>query len=383
MSPSLAVRLADATPWLFLDVAVPGLLLFLLSRLWIMVAPDLGRRLGRRVLGIGLPLLLVASVLGHVAAPAKALELSEGVDFTAFFVCLPLGIVWLGSLLLRLAGRVLGKARAVRMRELTRAAEWSRVAAVTLPVLGLVALIQWDLGRDEVKALRRRADDLRKMVQALEATEAKAAEFAREREQLAERVKTLHLIVPRSPALEELVSRIGRQASEYGIEIVGWSSTAGEDQGVLEGHPLTLVLSGDLGRLNELVKRGEKLTRLFVWERVSVRDARATAHLVAYSAPDRPAAPSRDVCAHPVSQVWLWPYTEQVRVARAEVDRLCADRSRHAETRSQVEEFNSTRARVRELIEAIERVRGGRRVPEIVVETEPPPLEAPVPSKKT
>ena len=104
MSPSLAVRLADATPWLFLDVAVLGLLLFLLSRLWIMVAPDLGRRLGRRVLGIGLPLLLVASVLGHVAAPAKALDLSEGVDFTAFFVCLPLGIVWLGSLLLRLAG---------------------------------------------------------------------------------------------------------------------------------------------------------------------------------------------------------------------------------------------------------------------------------------
>ena len=58
-------------------------------------------------------------------------------------------------------------------------------------------------------------------------------------------------------------------------------------------HPLTLVLSGDLGRLKELVKRGEKLAGLFVRERVNVRDARATAHLVAYSAPDRPAVPPK------------------------------------------------------------------------------------------
>ena len=58
-------------------------------------------------------------------------------------------------------------------------------------------------------------------------------------------------------------------------------------------HPLTLVLSGDLGRLKELVKRGKKLARLFVRERVNVRDARATAHLVAYSAPDRPAVPPK------------------------------------------------------------------------------------------
>jgi Tfp pilus assembly protein PilO len=377
------VRLADATPRLFLDVAVPGLMLFLLSRLWVMVAPELGLRLGRRVLGIGLPLLLVASVVGHVAAPTRALQLSEGVDFTAFFVCLPLGIVWLGCLLLRLVRRLLGRTQAAQVRGLTRAAEWFRVCAVTLPVLGLVALFQWDLGRDEVKALSRRAEDLRKLVRALEATEAKAEEFAREREQLAERVKTLHLIVPRSPGLEELVSRIGRQASEYGIEIVDWSGAAGEDQGVLQGHPLTLVLSGDFGRLKELVERGEKLARLFVWERVRVGDSRATAHLVAYSAPDRPAAPSRDVCAHPISQVWLWPYTEKVRLARAEVDWLCADRSRHAETRAQVEDFNSTRARARELIEAIEKIREGRRLSEIVVEAEPPPEEVPVPSKKT
>jgi hypothetical protein len=236
VSSRLAVRLADATPRVFLDVVVPGLMLFLLSRLWAMVAPGLGRRLGRRALAIGLPLLLVASVVGHVASPARALDLSEGVDFTAFVICLPLGIVWLGWLLLRLARRVLGQVRTVHARERTGAAEWFRVGAVTLLVFGLVALLQWDLGRDEAKALSRRAGDLNTMIRALEATEAKAAEFSREREQLAERVETLHLIVPRSPQLEELVSRIRRQASEYGIEIVEWSGTTDEGQGVLQGH---------------------------------------------------------------------------------------------------------------------------------------------------
>ena len=377
------MRLADATPRVFLDVVVPGLMLFLLSRLWAMAAPGLGRRLGRRALAIGLPLLLVASVVGHVASPARALDLSEGVDFTAFVICLPLGIVWLGWLLLRLARRVLGQVRTVRARELTRAAEWFRVGAVTLPVLGSVALLQWDLGRDEAKALSRRAGDLRTMVRALEATEAKAAEFSREREQLAERVETLHLIVPRSPQLEELVSRIRRQASEYGVEIVEWSGTTDEGQGILQEHPLTLVLSGDLRRLQDLVQRGEKLARLFVWQSVRVGDDRATALLVAYSAPDRPAALSRDVCAHPVSQVWLWPYTAKLQIARAEVDQLCADRARHAATQAQVDAFTATRTRVRELIEAIEKVRDGRKPPEIVVEPAPPPAEEPVRPKTT
>jgi hypothetical protein len=143
------------------------------------------------VLVIGLPLLLVASVVGHVAAPARAAELSEGVDFTGLFVCLTLGTVWLGALLLWLARRLLRRGRTVRPRERPRAVEWARVGGVTLPVLGLIALVQWDLGRDEAKALGRRASDLRTIVRALEATEAKAEEFARERERLAERLETL------------------------------------------------------------------------------------------------------------------------------------------------------------------------------------------------
>jgi hypothetical protein len=383
VSSTLAVRLADATPRVFLDVVVPGLMLLLLAGLWAMAAPGLGRRLGRRVLAIGLPLLLVASTVGHVAAPAKALELSEGVDFTAFVISLPLGIVCLVWLVVRLARRILGRVGTVRARELTRAGEWFRVGAVTVPVLGMVALFQWDLGRDEAKALNGRAGDLRTMIRALEVTEAKAAEFSREREELAARVETLHLVVPRTPQLEELVSRIRRLASEYGIEVVEWSGTTDDGQGVLQAHQLSLVLSGDLGRLKDLVQRGEKLARLVVWEAVRVRDARATALLVAYGAPDRPAASSRDVCAHPASQVWLWPYTAKLRIARAEVDELCADRARHATTQAQVDAFTAMRARVRELIAAIEKVRDGRRSPEIVVEPTPPPAEEPLRPKTT
>jgi hypothetical protein len=383
VSSTLAVRLADATPRVFLDVVVPGLMLVFLSGLWTMAAPGLGRRLGRRVLAIGPPLLLVASVVGHVTAPARALDLSEGVDFTAFVLCLPLGVVCSCWLLLRLARRVLGRVRAVPARASTRGVEWFRVVAVTLPVLGLIALLQWDLGRDEATALSLRAGALRATIRALEATEARAAEFSREREELAARVEALHRIVPRSPELEELVSRMRERATECGIEIVEWSGTADDGQDVLQGHQVTLVLSGDLRRVKELVQRGEKLARLVVWQKVRVRDDTATASLVAYSAHDQPVAPSRDVCAHPASRVWLWPYTAKLRVARAEVDELCADRTRHAATQAQVDAFSATRARVRELIAAIEKVRDGRQPPEIVVEPATPPAEEPLHPRTT
>jgi hypothetical protein len=81
--------------------------------------------------------------------------------------------------------------------------------------------------------------------------------------------------------------------------------------------------------------------------------------------------------------VWLWPYTEKLRVARAEVDQLCADRAGHATIQAQVDDFTAKMARVRELIAAIEKVRDGRRLPEIEVDRRPPLREAPVRPKTT
>lgn len=385
MSPGIGVRLADATPWIFLDVVVPGLALFLLSRVWGMVAPGLGRWLGRRVLAFGLPLVLVASVVGHVVAPAEALALSDGVDFTAFVLCFPLGAVWLAALLVRLT-RWLLKREAAPRQGLTPAAEWLRVGAVTLPVLGIVGLVQWDAARDEVKATERRAGDLRKIVRALEATEQKAAEFARERELLAEKLEVLHRIVPRSPEVSQLVSRLESQAGEYGMQLLEWSSTAGEAGAVLQPHEVTLVLGGEVERLRDLVERSHKLARLLAWRRITVRAGRATALVAFYSAPDKaPAPPRRDACTHPRGKVWLWPYTAKVRVARAEVDELCTERERLAATRAQVDEFQAGKARLQELVSAIEKVRESRSVPQVVSEPElRPPAEAPpLPTKTT
>jgi hypothetical protein len=185
--------------------------------------------------------------------------------------------------------------------------------------------------------------------------------------------------------LAELVARLEAQAREYRIQLLEWSSAPGEEQDVLQEHPLTLILGGDLTRLRDLIERSEKLARLLAWQRVTVRAGKATALLTAYSAPDRPAAPaSRDTCVHPARRVWLWPYTAKLLAARAAVDDLCAARARHATTQSQVDDYQSKKARLTELIEAVEKVHDGRTVPEIVTETEPPPAEEePLPAQRT
>src|SRR5262249_60863824 len=108
MTPDLAVRLADATPLVFMDVVVLEVTLFLLSRMWVMVAPRLGRRVARWALLLGLPLLLVASTVVHVAAPAAAQGGAGGGEFTSFFFCISLRVVWLGGVLYRLVRRDLG-----------------------------------------------------------------------------------------------------------------------------------------------------------------------------------------------------------------------------------------------------------------------------------
>jgi Tfp pilus assembly protein PilO len=382
VSPGIPERLADATPWVTIDVLVVGLAFFLLSRVFGLVAPRLARTLTRRGLGLGLPLLLLVSVVGHVAEPEAALALSDGVGFTAFVLCFLLSGAWLAALLYRLVRRLLTRAAPARERSLTRGAEWRRVAAVTAPVAMVVALVQWDAARDEVKAIERRAQDLRTVIRALEATEKKSEEFARERERLEEKLDVLYAITPRSPELAPLVSQLEARAAEYGMSVLDWSSATGQTRDVLQEHRLTLVLEGSLERLSELVERTGRMSRLLSWQRIGVRAGRATATLSSYSVRETEAAPGRDSCVHPRSKVWLWPYTAKVRAARAEVDGLCAERARHDATRAQVDDFQSGRKRLEELVQAIEKVRQEWRVPPIVVERAPP-AEAPPPPRKT
>ena len=152
---------------------------------------------------------------------------------------------------------------------------------------------------------------------------------------------------------------------------------------MLVEQQLTLDLGGDLARLKDLVERTRRMSRLLTWRRITIRAGRGKALISVYSAPERNAALRRDVCVHPRSKVWLWPYTEKVRVARAQVDELCTERQRHAETRAHVDEFQERKARLEGLILAIEKVHKDWRVPEIAVEDDTP-AEAPgLPSKTT
>ena len=152
---------------------------------------------------------------------------------------------------------------------------------------------------------------------------------------------------------------------------------------MLREHELTLVLDGSLERLRELVERTRKMSRLLSWQRIRVRAGRATAIVSSYSARETETAPGGDPCVHPRSKVWLWPYTAKLHVARAEVDQLCAELARHDATRAEVDDFQSKRKRLGELVQAIEKVRREWRVPPIVVEPEPPAEAPPAPIKRT
>ena len=101
MRPGVGVQLADATPWIVLDVVVPGLTLFLLSRVWVMVAPASDAGFGDGRWSFGCRCCSSASITGRVAAPEEATALSDGIDFTAFVLCFPLGAVSLGACCIR------------------------------------------------------------------------------------------------------------------------------------------------------------------------------------------------------------------------------------------------------------------------------------------
>jgi len=384
VSGSFGARLADATPWVILDVVELAVFVFLVSRLWVVFVPTLGRRLARYTLAIAVPLLLVASVTGHMAAPQKAAALSDGVGFTVFLVSIPIGVWWSGALVIRWTRRLLRRQESTGTPHLRRATEWLRVGVVTVPVVGLVALVQWQLCRDETKALDRRAEALRTTIKALEITEKKADEFDREWQLLAEKLELLAKMVPRSPAVEEFVTRFDTLAAEYEMKVVDWSGgdPAGPTRDVLQEYSVTVMLSGQVERLRDLAERSYKVARLVVWQRASVHDRNATVRLSIYAAPDRAATKRHDSCVDPLSKVWLWPYTAKLRIAHVEIDRLCSERARHAATQAKVDDFTVKKYRLEELVNAIESLRAKRRLPEIEVEPGATATAAPVTRKE-
>jgi Tfp pilus assembly protein PilO len=378
----MGVRLADATPWVIADIVAAVAVGFLISRLWAAYAPVLGRRLGRHLVWVAVPLLCVVSVVAHVVAPERAQALTEGIDSTAILVALPLAMWWVGILAFRLARRVLRGHQAPAGRSLERGAEWRRVALVLAPVVGLAILVQWGFCVDATEKLEKRGEKLKRMVRALEGTEAQADEFAHERQLLAERLEALYGITPRAPAVEELVKELSVLAADFDLSVVGWTSEPGRRDGVLQEHVVTLVLDGDVARLRDFAVRSRRMVRLINWRRASIHERRATARLSVYSALEGPPARRADICRlSRENLIWLWPYTSKVEAARAEVEELCAEHAAHAGTVAQIDDFQAKKASLEDLIQAIEKVRAEDGLPEIVNEPEesggaPPPPPA-------
>ena len=248
---------------------------------------------------------------------------------------------------------------------------WIVLASASASVVALATFSQARLCTSETRAQGRRADALRKAIRALEVTEQKAEEFTRERQLLAEKLDTLRRITPRESAVEELIARLGAVASEFRLTVPHWSDGSGPAGDLLRQQWVRLVLEGDLRRLPELMERCHKLARLVTWLGASVHASRADARLWIYYAPDTKPVRLPDLCLHPPSNVWLWPYTAKVKTGRAEIDVLCAQQARHAETMAQVDDFEAKKSRLEELVAAIEKVRAERKLPEIQVDPVP------------
>ena len=239
------------------------------------------------------------------------------------------------------------------------------LAIVFALVLALIGLPEWTTARDETKRARARAEALRKELKALVVTEQKREEFARERQLLAEKIETLHRIVPREPSVDEFGARFREIAAEYQIEVLGWSSQAATAGPVLDEILVSFSLGGNVSRLRGLAERSSKIARLLGWKSARVDGGRALVALSIYTAPQRPTPKEWDSCVVPPSEVWLWPFASRVAAARSELEGLCAEREGHAQTRVQISEYLANKSRLQALVGAIEEVRARRKPPEI------------------
>ncbi len=244
----LAIRLADATPLIIADLVCLSMIAFLTTRLWVAAAPALGRRVGRWSLAITLPLGLAVSVIAHAWVPQRASELSEALDATACFVAIPLGLWWVGALLVTWTRRLLRRQRVAVPAP--RRSDWLRMGMATLPVVGLAVLIQWGVSREETKDLNARSDELRRMLRALEAVAVKHEEFFQERTRLDKHLENVHRIVPRAPDVEAFMVDLKPLAREQRIEMLGWTAGVNTTVGVLQQHSVTLEVGGEIRNLS-------------------------------------------------------------------------------------------------------------------------------------
>ncbi len=107
------------------------------------------------------------------------------------------------------------------------------------------------------------------------------------------------------------------------------------------------------------------------WHGARVRDGKARIQLTVYSSPDKTAKAHGDACAHPSSDVWLWPYSVKVAGARAQVDRVCAAIKRLSVIQGQVDEYQAARAQLEGLLEGIKAVRSNRGEFQVIEEPQP------------
>lgn len=343
--------------------AVEGLFfvvaLFLATRMLVLVAPVGGRRLGRWLLGLGIPGLLVLGVAGRTLFDGGWEKVSESIGVAAVGLAIPLGLLWLVALAARLLRRVAGHRSRLPSRRRDRR-EGLRLAVVGGLLFfiwsGLVLSAQWVRYEEERRAEAKTQGALRAQIRTLEATEEKADEFAEEAAALGERMSVLRQIIPERLDVLDFMDVYERECERHGLEVGVWRSSEAESSSVVRAD-IDIRLSGPPGALEPLGLRTERMRRLAKWSVLGSGPRDHYVRVSVFAMPDPP-PPTPSECMASTSHVWLWPFTQGLRSMRRDREPLCAALAGHEATRARVDAFLANRARFHTLVDEVERLRG-------------------------
>jgi hypothetical protein len=229
------------------------------------------------------------------------------------------------------------------------------IAPLLLLVLGAVAVygFQHALYLEDVDALQRRIDVLKKEERALRVVAGKGEELARGLAELREKIGVVEKILPQSLGLPEFRQAYEPVCNQQGFVITFWQDREERGADVLKGK-ITVGLGGPPENVPALAARTRRMARLVDWEDLG-GDGRV-ARLTVYAMP-RKTAPPAPPCMARSSQVRLWPYTRWVRAKEDELASVCSELAALAGAKAQADEYHALKSHLLEAVAAIEKLR--------------------------
>lgn len=347
-------HLAEGAVLATLDCALFGATLFLVTRLWLIVAPVYGRRWSRVLLLFGLPVVAVAGFACRWLFAEWYGPRARPLQITAGLLAMAMLLIWLCALLVGGIRRLLHRPRRAHGRERT----WEKfaMAGVTLllgiPVWGL----QVGASDSEARVAARETKRLRQRVRALEAMQTKAEELHHAEELQERKIEVVEKILPNALQVQEFMIGYGPMAESFGLAVAEWKSQEGREQSVHRAE-ISTRLVGPTHDLEALGAKTHRLARLVDWRVDAVTAREASVTLIVYALPRAPRKDARETCALPRTDVWLWPYAERVAAARLEWSDLCTRLESLRSTQDRADAFEAARKELLDSIDAILRLR--------------------------